>query len=256
MAVLPQYDYSGSTVCITGAATGIGRATAMAFAASGAQLMLGIMPGQDDGLEQELQAAGAGAVCVAHVDVRNEEEVSALIAEAASTFGGINIAFNNAGIEGPFGPLHELSASDYDNLVATNMRGTWLSMKYQLQHMLPRGQGVIINTASTAGIKAIPQVAAYSATKHAIIGLTRGAALEQAANGIRINAIAPGPVDTGLLSRMIEGQIPMEALAAAVPQKRISTPEEIAQAVLWLASDAAAYITGETLVMDGGLTQA
>lgn len=255
MTTLPQYDYTSKTVLITGAATGIGRAAALAFAGAGARLTVAMLEGQDAALEKELLAAGATAVRVHPTDVRKEEDISALVAAAIEGSGSIDIAFNNAGIEGPFGPLHELDTKDYDNLVGTNMRGVWLSMKYQLRHMAPRGQGVIINTASTAGIKAIPQVAAYSATKHGIIGLTRGAALEQAANGIRINAIAPGPVDTGLLSRMIEGQIPMDALASAVPQQRISQPDEIAQAVLWLASDAARYITGETLVIDGGLTQ-
>jgi len=128
-------------------------------------------------------------------------------------------------------------------------------MKYEILHMAPRGGGVIVNTSSTAGVQAIANISAYSATKHGIIGLTKGAALEQAANGIRVNAVAPGPVATGLLSRMVEGQVPLDVIANSVPMKRISEPEEIAEAILWLASDAASYVTGETLVVDGGITQ-
>lgn len=253
---LPLYDYSSKTVLITGAATGIGRATAIAFAASGAHVVAGVLPGQVTAFEDEMKTLNAPAYRVKALDVRDEASVKAFVHYAASQFSGIDIAVNNAGIEGPFGPLHELDASDFDNLLATNLRGVWLSLKYELQHMVPRKAGVIINLASTAGVQAIPMVAVYSATKHGIVGLTRGAALEQAANGIRVNAVAPGPVDTGLLSRMISGQVPQEVIAGSVPMKRISRPAEIAQAILWLASDASGYVTGETLMVDGGLVQA
>jgi len=253
---IPLYDYSYKTVLITGAATGIGRSTALAFAASGAHVVAGVMADQQAAFEEELRATSAPAFLVEPLDVRDETSVQAFVHAGIRQFGHIDIAVNNAGIEGPFGPLHEMDISDFDNLVATNLRGIWLSLKHELQHMVPRKQGVIINLASTAGVQAIPMVAVYSATKHGIVGLTRGAALEQAANGIRVNAVAPGPVDTGLLTRMITGQVPLEVIAASIPLKRISQPSEIAQAILWLASGASGFVTGETLMIDGGLTQA
>jgi NAD(P)-dependent dehydrogenase (short-subunit alcohol dehydrogenase family) len=176
------------------------------------------------------------------------------VSEAASLLGGLEICLNNAGTEGRFGPLHQLTSADFDRLIAVNLRGMWLCLKYEIPH-LQKG-AVIINTASTAGVQAIPMIGAYSATKHGIIGLTKAAALELAAQGIRVNAVAPGPVDTGLLSRMIEGQVPLQVIADSVPLKRIAQPAEIANALLWLASDGASYVTGETLVIDGGITQA
>jgi NAD(P)-dependent dehydrogenase (short-subunit alcohol dehydrogenase family) len=175
------------------------------------------------------------------------------VTTVAQRFGGFQIAVNNAGIEQRVGMLETLEPEDFDLLVSVNLRGVWCGMRYELPLM--QAGGVIINTASTAGVQAIAGVSVYSATKHGIVGLTRGAALEQAAKGIRVNAVAPGPVATGLLSRMVDGQIPLDVIAESVPMKRISEPEEIADAILWLASDAAGYVTGEILMVDGGMTQ-
>ena len=249
------FNFTGKAALIVGGTSGIGWATARAFARAGAKVAVcGLAPSPAPAFEDHLRADGAPDALFLPLDVRSAPDVERAVATVADRFGGFQIAVNNAGIEGRFGMLETLEPEDFDLLVSVNLRGVWCGMRYEIPHMQERG-GVIINTASTAGVQAIAGVSAYSATKHGIIGLTRGAALEQAAKGIRVNAVAPGPVATGLLSRMVEGQIPLDVIANSVPMKRISEPEEIADAILWLASDAAAYVTGETLVIDGGLTQ-
>jgi NAD(P)-dependent dehydrogenase (short-subunit alcohol dehydrogenase family) len=254
------YDFSGKAVLIVGGTSGIGWATARAFARARARVAIcGLAPSPAPEFEHELKTEGAPDALFLPLDVRNAADVEKAVATVAERFGGFQIAVNNAGIEGRYGPIEDLEPEDFDQLVSVNLRGVWLGLKYEIRHMAQdrakRG-GVIVNTASNAGIQAIPNISVYSATKHGIIGLTKGAALEQAKNGIRVNAVAPGPVDTGLLSRMVAGQIPLDVIANSVPLGRISKPEEIAGAILWLASDAAAYVTGETLVIDGGATQA
>jgi NAD(P)-dependent dehydrogenase (short-subunit alcohol dehydrogenase family) len=214
----------------------------------------GLAPSPSPDFDRQLREDGAPDALFLPLDVRSAPDVERAVAAVVERFGGFQMAVNNAGIEGPFGPLDELEPDDFDQLVSVNLRGVWCGMKYQIRHMKARG-GVIINTSSTAGLKAIRNVSVYSATKHGIIGLTKGAALEQAANGIRVNAVAPGPVATGLLSRMVAGHVALDDIAKAVPIGRISAPEEIADAILWLSSDAAAFVTGETVVIDGGLTQ-
>ncbi len=249
------YDFSGKTAFITGGASGIGRACALAFAEAGANVVVADIAVADAAAyEAEMVAAGAPAAVFTVADVRDETAVEAAVALAAGRFGRIDFALNNAGVEGPYGPIHELAAEDFDRLVSINLRGVFLGVKHEVRHMLGHGGGVIVNTSSTAGVRAIPNVAIYSATKHGIVGLTKAAAAELAPSGIRINAVAPGPVATGLLSRMIEGHVPLEAIAQAVPLGRISDPSEIAAAVLWLCSDASGFVTGAVLVADGGLT--
>ena len=250
-----RFDFRGSKVLIVGATSGIGRAAVEAFVAAGADIVFsGLAQADSDTLLQMLRAQAKGQVHFLAADVSDEAQVAALVSEAVRLLGSLNICLNNAGTEGRFGPLHQLTSADFDRLIAVNLRGMWLCLKYEIPH-LQKG-AVIINTASTAGVQAIPMIGAYSATKHGIIGLTKAAALELAAQGIRVNAVAPGPVDTGLLSRMIEGQVPLHVIADSVPLKRIAQPAEIANALLWLASDGASYVTGETLVIDGGITQA
>lgn len=249
-----SYDFSGSRVLITGATSGIGRATAEAFLKAGASVMLSGLRQDDTGeLMQKLASDASGRVFFEEFDVSDESQVSALVEQAVAVLGGIDIVVNNAGTEGYFGPLHTMSSAEYDRLMGINLRGMWLSLKYEIPHL---GKGaVIINTASTAGIQSIPMITSYSATKHGIIGLTKGVALELAEQGIRVNAVAPGAVDTGLLHRMVDGQVPLEVIADSVPLKRIAQPAEIASAILWLASEGSSYVTGETLIVDGGVTQ-
>lgn len=249
------YDFAGKAALVIGGTSGIGWATARAFAGAGAKVAVcGLTDGEPPEFARQLMADGAPDALFLPLDVRRVADVERAVAAVADRFGGFQIAVNNAGIEGPFGPLQDLEPNDFDQLVGVNLRGVWCGLKYEIRHMAGRG-GAIVNTASTAGLKAIPNISVYSATKHGIIGLTKGAALEQAGSGIRVNAVAPGPVETGLLSRMVAGHIGLDDIARSVPMGRISSPDEIADAILWLASDAAAYVTGETLVIDGGLTQ-
>jgi NAD(P)-dependent dehydrogenase (short-subunit alcohol dehydrogenase family) len=250
-----NFDFRGSRVLIVGATSGIGKAVVEAFVAAGADVVFSGLALQDtSAFVTALQQQATGKLCFQPVDVSDEQQVAQLVADAVTYLGGLDICINNAGIEGRFGPLHTLSSADFDRLMTINLRGMWLCLKYQIPH-LQKG-AVIINTASTAGVQSIPMVGAYSATKHGIIGLTKAAALELAAQGIRVNAVAPGPVDTGLLSRMVDGKVPLQVIADSVPLKRIAQPSEIANAMLWLASNGASYVTGETLMVDGGVTQA
>ncbi len=250
-----QFNFQGSKVLLVGATSGIGSAAVEAFVAAGADVVFaGLKQADTDALLQSLQQNAKGLVQFVEVDVRDEQQVESLIATAVARMGGLDICINNAGTEGTFGLLHTLTSAQFDHLISVNLRGLWLCMKYQIPH-LQKG-AVIINTSSTAGVQAIAMVGVYSATKHGIIGLTKAAALELAGQGIRVNAVAPGPVDTGLLSRMIDGKVPLQVIADSVPLKRIAQPSEIANAMLWLASDGASYVTGETLLVDGGLTQA
>jgi NAD(P)-dependent dehydrogenase (short-subunit alcohol dehydrogenase family) len=252
-----SYDFSGKAVLVIGGTSGIGWATARAFARSGAKVATcGLAPPDAPDYVRQLTDDGAADALFLPLDVRNAADVERAVATVIDRFGGFEIAINNAGTEGPFAPIQDLDEADFDRLIAINLRGVFLGLKHEIRHMLKAGKGgAIVNTASNAGIQSIANIGAYSATKHGVIGLTKAAALEQATNGIRVNAVAPGAVDTGLLSRMVEGHVPIDVIAQSVPMKRISQPEEIAEAILWLASDAASYVTGETLVIDGGVTQ-
>ena len=246
--------FDGKSVVVIGGTAGIGRAAALCFAAAGANVViagLGVTDGQQ--VEREVQRAGAGALFI-EADVTRESDVQQVMTRATERFGRIDAAVNNAGIEGRFGPVQDATSEDFDRIIGVNLKGVWLGMKYQIPHMLEHGGGAIVNTSSSAGITGIPNVAIYTASKHGVVGLTKAAALELAASKIRVNAVAPGPVDTGLLHRMIDGKIPVSAIASQVPMQRISTPEETARAIVWLCSDAASFVTGHTMVIDGGLT--
>lgn len=250
-----RQDLSGRTALVIGATEGIGRATALAFAAAGANVFAaGLGAARGRSLEEEIRSAGRVQAVFLEADVTREAQVQAVVEQAARRFGRIHAAVNNAGTEGRFGPVHEATAEDFDRLINVNLRGVWHGLKHQIPHMLAHGGGAIVNTASSAGIQPIANIALYSASKHAVVGLTKAAALELARSNIRVNCVAPGPVNTGLLQRMVAGNVEISAIAESVPMGRISEPDEIAQAIVWLCSDAASYVTGHTLAVDGGVT--
>lgn len=251
---MPTLSFAGKTALVFGATAGIGRSVVIAFASAGANVFISGL-GAHEGREVEASARAKGVEAVfMEADVTRESEVQAVVSRAAEHFGRIHAAVNNAGIEGRFGPVHELQESEFDRIIGVNLKGIWLGLKYEIPHMLAHGGGAIVNTASSAGVTGIANVAVYTASKHGVVGLTKATALELAQSNIRVNAVAPGPVNTGLLRRMVEGHMDLSVIADAVPMRRISEPEESAQAILWLCSDRASFITGHTLVVDGGLT--
>lgn len=252
MAALIRSDFSGKNALVIGATTGIGRATALAFADAGANVAIaGLGPEQGREVEAEIKKRGRDAIFL-ETDVREESEVARIVSSAIARFDRIHAAINNAGTEGRFAPLVELSGDDFDRIVTTNLRGVFFGMKYEIPHLAARGGGAIVNTSSIAGVKGMANISVYSASKHGIVGLTKSAALEVSRKNIRINAVAPGAVETGLLRRMVDGHVPVSAIAEGNPMGRIAKPDEIASAILWLASDAASYVNGHVLVIDGG----
>src|SRR5271156_420182 len=241
-------------VLITGALTGIGRATALAFAQEGARVVVsGRRDDAGQALATELRALGAEAEFV-RADVRREDDVRNLVDKTIARFGRLDVAVNNAGTEGQPGPLTEQSAESYAATFDTNVLGTVLSLKHEMRVMLAQGHGSIINLSSTMGHKAAPGASIYTASKHAVEGLTKAAALEGAASGVRVNAVAPGPVETELLNRFTGSAERKAGLIAGVPLKRAGRPEEIAEAIVFLASDQALFITGQILDVNGGKT--
>jgi len=238
-------------VMITGALTGIGRATAFAFAREGARLAVsgrGTEAGQ--ALAAELRAAGADAIFLP-ADVRNEDAVSGLVEQTVARFGRLDVAVNNAGTEGRKAPLTEQTAANYEATFSTNVLGMLLAMKHEMRVMLAQGSGSIINLSSILGHVGCAGGAVYSASKHAVEGMTKCAALEGAAAGVRVNAVAPGPVATAMLERVTGGEQDRADLLAAVPAGRVAAAEEIAQTILFLASDRARYLNGQSIAVDG-----
>jgi NAD(P)-dependent dehydrogenase (short-subunit alcohol dehydrogenase family) len=239
-------------VLITGALTGIGRATALAFAREGARVVVsGRHADAGRALAAELRELGAEAEFV-QVDVRQDEEVRALVDKTIARFGRLDAAVNNAGIEGQTGPVSEQTAENYAAIFDTNVLGVLLSMKHELRAMQLQGSGSIINLSSTMGQKGAAGASLYVASKHAVEGLTKSAALEGAAFGVRVNAVAPGPVETEMLNRFTGNADRKAGLVAGVPLKRAGRPEEIAQAIVYLASDKASYVTGQIVGVNGG----
>jgi NAD(P)-dependent dehydrogenase (short-subunit alcohol dehydrogenase family) len=239
-------------VLITGALTGIGRATALAFAREGAQVVVsGRREDAGEALVGELRKLGAEAEFV-RADVRNDDGVRALVDRSVARFGRLDAAVNNAGTEGRPGLLTEQTAQSYADTFDTNVLGTILSLKHELRVMQAQKHGSIINVSSTMGHKGAPGASMYVASKHAVEGLTKAAALEGAAFGVRVNAVAPGPIETEMLNRFTGSADRKAGLISSVPLKRAGTPDEIAQTIVFLTSDRASFITGQILSVDGG----
>ena len=241
-------------VLITGALTGIGRATAVAFAKDGASVIAsGRREAEGKALEAELRSLGVEAAFVS-ADVRHENDVRNLIDQAVARFGRIDAAVNAAGTEGRPSPVVDQTAESYAATFDTNVLGTLLSMKHELRVMQPQGRGSIVNISSTYGHEGAAGASVYSASKHAVEGMTKSAALEAASSGVRVNAVAPGPTETGMLNRFTGTAERKAALAKTVPLGRIGDPGEIARAAVFLASEKASFITGQILTADGGKT--
>ena len=241
-------------VLITGAITGIGRATAFAFAKAGARL---VVSGRDRerglALATEIQQSGADIEFV-HADVRHEQDVRQLVDHVVYRFGRLDAAVNNAGVEGSMGKVVEQTPETYAATFDTNVLGTLLCMKHELRVMLPHGRGSIVNLSSSAGRRGRAGAAVLVASKHAVEGLTKAAALEVAGSGIRVNAVAPGPVDTGMLDRYTGGDDGKARLKQILPVQRLGRPEEVAEAIVFVAIGKADFIVGHSLAVDGGYT--
>ncbi|MGA6991972.1 MAG: SDR family oxidoreductase [Nitrososphaeraceae archaeon] len=239
---------------VTGGNSGIGRATAIAIAKEGAKVTIaGRRVKEGEETVRLIKEAGSEGIFV-KTDVANENDVRSLVERTVETYGRLDYAFNNAGIEQTMAPLAEQTVEEFDQIMNINVRGVWLSMKYEIPVMLKSGGGAIVNNSSVAGIMGFPQMAIYIASKHAVLGLTKSAALEYAKSGIRINSIAPGGVDTDMVERLTEDDKQWrETLTSMHPIGRLSNPEEIANAVVWLLSNSASFVLGHTLLVDGGV---
>lgn len=245
---------SNPVILITGALTGIGRATALAFARDGVRLVVsGRRQAEGKALETELRERGAEAAFI-QADVRHDDEVRDLVDQTVARFGRLDVAVNNAGTEGKPGMIVNQTAESYAATFDTNVLGTLLSLKHELRVMTAQKSGSIINISSTYGHEGGAYASVYAGSKHAVEGITKSAALEVANTGVRVNAVAPGPTDTGMLERFAGTPEKKAALASTVPLGRVGKPDDIAHAVLYLASDGAAFVTGQIVTVDGGKT--
>lgn len=245
---------STPVILITGALTGIGRAAALAFAREGAAVVVsGRRQAEGERLEAELRGLGAEAAFVA-ADVRHEDDIRRLVDQTVARFGRLDVAVNNAGTEGQPGPLTSQTSESYAAMFDTNVLGTLLSLKHELRVMQPQGAGSIINISSTMGERGAATLSLYTASKHAVEGLTKSAALEAAPFGVRVNAVAPGPTETAMLDRLTGTADKKAAFYAAVPLKRGAKPEEIADAITFLGSAKASFVTGQIIRVNGGKT--
>ncbi|WP_116040444.1 SDR family NAD(P)-dependent oxidoreductase [Amycolatopsis palatopharyngis] len=249
-----KFDFTGRTVLITGGSTGIGRATALAFGEAGASVVIGSRD-RDAGeqVAQEIERAG-GKASHLRVDVSKDDDVRGLVEHAVATFGGLDVAFNNAGTLPPTGSLTDQTVEDWHRTLAVDLTGVFYSLRHEIRAMLDNGGGSIINTASVAGLIADPGMSPYVAAKHGVIGLTKAAALDYATQGIRVNAIAPGLVRTPMIDGWMNDPEMRDTVLGYSPQQRVSEPEEIAGLVLFLASDLSPFVNGAVYPIDGGQT--
>jgi NAD(P)-dependent dehydrogenase (short-subunit alcohol dehydrogenase family) len=249
-------EFEDKVALVTGGGSGIGRATALAFAREGAQVVIGNRNVQRGEETVAMIRKAGGIASFKRTDVLVTRDIEALVNYAVNEYGGLDLAFNNAGVEGDVAPITEQTEENYDAVMDVNVKGVWLSMKYEIPRMLERGGGSIVNCSSVAGLVGFPNMAPYFASKHAVIGLTKVAALEWSARGIRINAVNPAVIDTEMVDRLAaafsmskeEGLVPLH------PIGRLGRVEEIAEAVLWLCSRKSSFVAGHSLVVDGGFT--
>ncbi len=235
---------------VTGGAAGIGRATAHVLAREGAKVVVADILIEEGQETVRLIREGGGEATFVKCDVSRSEEVRALVDQTVKTYGRLDCAFNNAGIEGTVSSTPDCTEENWDSIMATNLKGEWLCMKYEIPQMLKQGAGAIVNTASVGGLVGLPGLSAYCASKGGVVQLTKVAALEYAKSGIRVNAICPGGIRTGMSKRL--GKQPQMGEALPAPMKRWAKPEEIGEVVAWLCSDAASFVTGHTMTADGG----
>ena len=256
-AVNPTYDFRGQVALVTGASSGMGLATARAFAAQGASVALAdINEGALRAANDELTSAGQQALAVV-CDVSDEDQVAALVDHTVATYGRLDMAFNNAGIQVPPSDAADEPAGIFERVNAINLRGVWACMKHELLQMREQGSGAIVNCSSLGGLVGLPGRASYHASKHGVLGLTKSAALEYAPRGIRINAVCPGTIATPMVADMeAKGELDMAEAIRNQPIGRLGTADEIAAAVLWLCSPGASFVVGVALPVDGGYTAA
>jgi NAD(P)-dependent dehydrogenase (short-subunit alcohol dehydrogenase family) len=245
------HHHANKVVLITGGASGIGEATAIKFANEGAKVVISdIQEDKGKQLVDKIKQKGADAIFI-KADVSKEEDVRSLVKSIVDHYGRLDYAFNNAGIEGEQTPTHEATMDNFDKIMQINVKGVWMCMKYEIEQMLKQGEGgAIVNTASVAGLVGFPGLAHYTASKHAVIGLTRTAALDYGDQGIRVNAVCPGVIDTPMVDRAFGED--KETLSEQKPIGRLGQPEEIASAVFYLCSEEASFVHGHPLVVDGG----
>jgi NAD(P)-dependent dehydrogenase (short-subunit alcohol dehydrogenase family) len=247
-------DMKGKVALVTGASGGIGLATARQFAEAGASVVLSAR--RTDLIAEEakrLTDAGYNALAVT-ADVTDEDQVAALVVRTVQHFGRLDYGVNNAGVIADRQPAHELSRKDWDWQISVNLTAVWLSMKYELAQMVNQKSGVIVNLSSVSGLRAFPELAAYTAAKHGVVGLSKGSAVEYASRGIRVNAICPGWVETPMTAEFGSDPERRKLMEESAPMHRTAQPEEIAKTIVWLCSDAASFITGAAIPVDGGAT--
>jgi NAD(P)-dependent dehydrogenase (short-subunit alcohol dehydrogenase family) len=246
--------FEGKVVLVTGGGSGIGRATSLAFAGEGAKVVIDDIKVEGGEETLRLIKSGGGEAVFVKADVSRAADVETMVQKAIETYGRLDCAFNNAGVGEPLKRVHKTMEDNWDRVMATNLKGVYLCMKYEIPHMLKQGRGAIVNTASLAGLKGLSGQAAYVASKHGVVGLTKSAAVEYATTGIRINAVCPGVIDTPLIApNMKDRPHVQKAYIDMEPIGHLGQPEEIAAAVLWLCSDEASFVVGSIFSVDGGV---